>query len=184
MIEGAAIRSATAAMPWRAVAALAIAGGGFVAGWATNGWRMESRIERLIAAQVLERSAQISAAAIAVDNARREEQRRLAAQMEIVDEANKEAKSARMAARDADAAAERLRRRVADLVAARPAAGDSRSSCGGTSAGDPIGMLADVLGRADRRAGVLAEYADSARIAGQACERAYDALSGKRDEPR
>ncbi|MCT9015390.1 DUF2514 family protein, partial [Cupriavidus gilardii] len=31
--------------------------------------------------------------------------------------------------------------------------------------------------RADRRAGILAEYADAARIAGQACERAYDALS-------
>ncbi|MGE8453556.1 MAG: DUF2514 family protein [Pseudomonadales bacterium] len=29
---------------------------------------------------------------------------------------------------------------------------------------------------ADRRAGILAEYADAARIAGQACERSYDAL--------
>ncbi|MGX6566818.1 DUF2514 family protein [Cupriavidus necator] len=29
----------------------------------------------------------------------------------------------------------------------------------------------------DRRAGELAEYGDSARIAGQACERSYDALT-------
>ncbi|MCT9116314.1 DUF2514 domain-containing protein [Cupriavidus gilardii] len=31
--------------------------------------------------------------------------------------------------------------------------------------------------RYDRRAGILAEYADAARVAGQACERAYEALS-------
>jgi hypothetical protein len=37
--------------------------------------------------------------------------------------------------------------------------------------------VADVLGRADERAGELAEYADRARIAGQQCERDYDALT-------
>ena len=42
--------------------------------------------------------------------------------------------------------------------------------------GDPIGVLADVLRSADERAGVPAEYADAARIAGQRCERDYDAL--------
>ena len=39
---------------------------------------------------------------------------------------------------------------------------------------DPIGVLADVLGRADERAGVLADLADRRGIAGRACERAYD----------
>jgi hypothetical protein len=34
-----------------------------------------------------------------------------------------------------------------------------------------------VLGRAGERAGELAEYADRARIAGQQCERDYDALT-------
>lgn len=42
---------------------------------------------------------------------------------------------------------------------------------------DPIGLLVDVLGRADKRAGELAEYADRLRIAGIACERSYDALT-------
>ncbi|MES2187247.1 MAG: DUF2514 family protein [Pseudomonadota bacterium] len=44
-------------------------------------------------------------------------------------------------------------------------------------AGDPIGVLADVLGRADARAGLLADYADRARAAGAQCERDYDALT-------
>lgn len=35
-----------------------------------------------------------------------------------------------------------------------------------------------MLGRADQRAGILAGYADAASIAGQACERACDALNG------
>ncbi|WP_441616160.1 MULTISPECIES: DUF2514 family protein [unclassified Cupriavidus] len=43
--------------------------------------------------------------------------------------------------------------------------------------GGPIGTLADVLSRADQRAGILAGYADVAGIAGQACERAYDSLT-------
>ncbi len=46
----------------------------------------------------------------------------------------------------------------------------------GWRAGDPILLLADVLGRADQRAGDLAQYADAARVAGQKCERDYDAL--------
>lgn len=40
------------------------------------------------------------------------------------------------------------------------------------------GVLADVLKLADERAGILAEYADRARIAGQQCERDYDAITG------
>jgi hypothetical protein len=37
-------------------------------------------------------------------------------------------------------------------------------------------VLADVLGRADDRAGELAAALDASRAAGLACERAYDAL--------
>lgn len=47
------------------------------------------------------------------------------------------------------------------------------------AAGDAIGVLADVLGRADRRAGLLAAYADAAHVAGLKCERDYDALTVK-----
>ncbi|WP_414224895.1 DUF2514 family protein [Cupriavidus necator] len=49
---------------------------------------------------------------------------------------------------------------------------------GGTAAaGDPLDVLTDVLSRADKRAGrVGCIYANTARIAGVACERAYNSL--------
>lgn len=166
-------------IPWRAAAALAMAVGCFAAGWVTNGWRANSEIKRLEAQQAAERGEQAYAMALAIDKVRLEEQRRFAAQTEIAHAATKDAESARTAARDAHAAADRLRQRVAQLVAAGHSAGHSFPATAGASTADPIGMLADVLGRADRRAGILAEYADSARIAGQACERAYDALNAE-----
>lgn len=70
--------------------------------------------------------------------------------------------------------------RVRDAAAS--AAARARAQCAdptaadlGTPAGDPIGVLADVLGRADERAGILADLADRRYIAGRACEREYDA---------
>jgi hypothetical protein len=48
-----------------------------------------------------------------------------------------------------------------------------------TPADDPIGVLADVLGRADKRASVLADIADRRGIAGRACERAYQVMFDK-----
>lgn len=69
----------------------------------------------------------------------------------------------------AQAAAERAR---AQCAAATPA--DLRAATG-----DPIGVLADVLGRADERAGILAELADRRYLAGRACELEYDAAREK-----
>jgi hypothetical protein len=70
-------------------------------------------------------------------------------------------------------------RRVQD--AANAAAASARAQCANTAAsdmgastGDPIGVLAHVLGRADERAGILADIAEQRGIAGRACERAYD----------
>ena len=52
----------------------------------------------------------------------------------------------------------------------------ARSAPGYSTPGpDPIGVLADVLGRADARAGELAGVADERRIRGLACEGSYDA---------
>ncbi|WP_205191608.1 DUF2514 family protein [Burkholderia sp. LMG 13014] len=110
----------------------------------------------------------------AVEAARTEEHRRSAAQQEIAENASKDRDQARADAAAAASAADGLRKQVAVYVerARNPAA-----PAGSTPAGDPIGMLADVLGRADQRAGELAEYADRARIAGQQCERDYDTLT-------
>jgi hypothetical protein len=65
--------------------------------------------------------------------------------------------------------------------AANAAAARARAQCAaspaadlGTPAGDPIGVLAYVLGRADERAGRLADIAEQRGIAGLACEKAYD----------
>ncbi|UXC37208.1 DUF2514 domain-containing protein [Cupriavidus gilardii] len=158
-------------MPWvkiiAAVAALALA---FLAGSEFTARGKDAEIAEIRRAAAVD---QVKAA----DRARAEEQRRIAAQSEIANAAKQEADKARADARAADAVAGQLRQRVAELVAAGRPARNPAATSGSETADDPLGVLADVLIRADRRAGILAEYADAARIAGQACERAYDALS-------
>jgi len=115
----------------------------------------------------------------AVDRARTEEQRRTAAQTEIANAATKDADNARADARIAGDAAERLRGRVAGLLAASRAGKDSSPAGAGPgqSGGDPLDVLVGVLERSDRASGILAEFADRLKIAGLACERDYDALT-------
>lgn len=151
----------------RLAVVLVVAAVGFGGGWLVNGWRLAS-------AHNAEKAKQAEQVAQQIEAARAEERRRTLVIQEVADAAQTQLETVRADAGRARDAAERLRQRVADLVAAsrRPAPAGS-----GQAAGDPIGVLADVLGRADRRAGVLAEYADRARVAGQACERAYDALT-------
>ncbi|AQT50324.1 DUF2514 family protein [Burkholderia cenocepacia] len=108
-------------------------------------------------------------------NERNEFRRRLAAQQEIATNAAKERDRAAADAANADAAADGLRKQVSVLVA------DARRA--GAAAGSPatcgaLDLLADVFGRADERAGELAKIADERGIAGQQCERSYDALIG------
>lgn len=94
-----------------------------------------------------------------------------------------EAQDAEHLARQAaqrDAAASRaavvsLRQQAADF-AARSLPNDSAASGSCASAEDRSRVLADLLGSAAERADKLAEQADAARIAGQLCERAYEAL--------
>lgn len=132
--------------------------------------------ERASRAQEKERAAEAARAAEA--RYRAEEERRIAAQQEIVDAAEKRAAQARADAAVADAAAGRLRDRVAALVAAaRQAASNPSIAASGPPATDPAGMLGDVLDRCIGRVRLLAEIADRRGIAGAACERSYDALT-------
>lgn len=86
--------------------------------------------------------------------------------------------AARADAVDARLAGDRLQQRVAALVAAaRAASAHPGAEPAVAPAGDALDLLADVFSRADARAGVLADYADAARIAGAGCERDYDALT-------
>ncbi|MBZ5793930.1 DUF2514 domain-containing protein [Burkholderia contaminans] len=109
----------------------------------------------------------------AVEAARAEEQRRIAAQQENADHAAKERDQARADAAAAATAADGLRKQVAGLV---ERARHTAASAGSSATGDALDLLADVLGRADARAGELASIADERGIAGQQCERDYDAL--------
>lgn len=112
----------------------------------------------------------------AVNAARTEEQRRTAAQSEIANEAARQRSAALGDAFAARAAADGLRKQVAALLSR---AQHPTAAAGSAPAGDPIGVLADVLESADERAGRLAEIADERGIAGQQCERDYDALTHK-----
>jgi hypothetical protein len=164
-------------IPWRLIAFAVIAALSFASGWAANGWRKDAEINRMNAALARERHEQALAQVRAVDEARLEEQRRTEAQSEIANAAKEDADVARADARDADLAADRLRERIAGLLAAARAGKNTAAASGGEATGDSLRVLADVLESTDRRAGILAEYADAARVAGQACERSYDSLT-------
>jgi hypothetical protein len=67
---------------------------------------------------------------------------------------------------------------IATRLAASEASGNSCTAAASKAAARAALLLADVLKRADQRAGDLAEAADQARARGMTCERAYDALGG------
>lgn len=112
-----------------------------------------------------------------------ETQRRLRAQHGVTQDAQAQLDQVRAARLAADRMAARLR---AQLAAGHASAGADHpataADCEAASARSRV--LAELLGRADDRAGSLAAAADAARIAGQACERSYDALTGGPGWPR
>lgn len=106
-----------------------------------------------------------------------EEQRRTAAQKEASDEAQRLAARARAADLMARDAGQRLLSRAA-VVAAQCAAPASYPGAAASSPAAPgAGLLAGVLRSLVDEGQRYAAIADEARIAGQACERAYDALT-------
>jgi len=79
----------------------------------------------------------------------------------------------------ADAASRSLRQQL-DAITGANAAGNPAGSNADlaaqlTAARSTIGMLADLYGRCDRRAGARAEFADAAHAAGGRCEQDYAA---------
>ena len=155
------------------VLALGLVGGG-------QQLRVESALTDLAASQ-LEFSnykTEVAEAARAAEAAARsEEQRRAVAVEGIRTDAQEKIKTAQTAAADADAVARRLRQQL-ERLAGRLLAGDPGSAGGGEAAGGTCLVLAELFERADARAGELAAAYDNARIAGEACASAYDALSG------
>jgi hypothetical protein len=159
-----------------AVAMVAAVAMGLLAAW-KDGIRDEGRAE-VRAQWAAEREAQKDQALRDAAQNARETARRLERQQEAQNVRDQKLAAAERDARDARRGELRLREWADERAAtARAAACDPTASGNRPAAGDPAGVLADVLGRADERAGLLAEYADRARIAGQQCEAAYDALT-------
>lgn len=113
----------------------------------------------------------------ATELARTEEKRRQVAIDLVTKNAQTEIDQARADADRARAAADSLRDQAKRLAAR---AGNACSNPGAASAGHPATgtamVLADLFGRADQAAGDLAAAYDRARVAGQACQEAYQAL--------
>jgi hypothetical protein len=156
---------------WKGYAAAVLAGILLAgpAAWKVQSWRWNADVagrERDAAQQLAD----------ATQLARRTEQARWAAREGVINDAKTQAAAATADADTARAAADKLRGQVAVL---QRRARDTAAAGGSQTAGDPIGVLAVVLGELDDRAGTLARYADASRIAGLACERLYDGLRSK-----
>lgn len=90
----------------------------------------------------------------------------------IIDQATADAAAAPASADGLRGAADNL----ANRLAASEASGNSCTTAAGKAAARAAMVLADVLKRADQRAGDLAAVADQARARGVTCEQAYDGL--------
>ncbi|PVZ56626.1 DUF2514 domain-containing protein [Pseudomonas sp. B1(2018)] len=120
--------------------------------------------------------------AAALENASRERAKEQAYQQSInkavqdgqriIDQATADAAAARASADGVRRAADDLARRLA----ASEAGGNSCTAAASKAATRAAAVLADVLKRADQRAGDLAAIADQARARGVTCEQAYDGL--------
>ncbi len=116
--------------------------------------------------------------------AREEEQRRQSSIEKVRDDAEKQialAERDALAASDAAAGVLEQAKRLAARAGKCPS--NPTATQPGSPAAEPSVVLADVLGRADARAGELAAAYDRSRAAGLACERAYDALLAGRVNP-
>lgn len=121
---------------------------------------------------------------VAAKEAEDAEARRLQ-EIEDQKQADKEAKRAQDQLNDlerqrdsARADADRMRQQYREAAErGRQAAACAAGAGEGEQSTDPIGVFAELLVRADRRAEEVAGYADRLRIAGLACERRYDAVT-------
>jgi hypothetical protein len=96
---------------------------------------------------------------------------------EITNVTTEKLAAAESAASAAVASAAGLRERAQALAAAgRRSCRNPAAAGGGASAPDALGMFADVLGKLDARASLLAELADKRGIRGEACERFVESL--------
>lgn len=149
---------------WKGYVAAAVMAG--VTAWSIQGWRKDAAIER-------ERAAHHQAVAIAHAQTREIEQRRQQEIEHVRTEAQQQIAQAVVDAGTAGATADRLRD---ELARVRGTASRACTSNGSTATIDTVGVLIDMLTGVESVGREIAEYADRARIAGLACEKAYDSL--------
>lgn len=165
------------ALPWKAVGLLLIllALGGALYGAYRHGVTVTDLAWKAKWAEQV--SAQSEAVATTTTEYRTEEQRRQKAANQVANDARQEQTAALTDAAVADAAGDRLRVEAGKLAATTSCApGNTGAAERGKAASRAAMVLSELLSRSDARAGKLAKYADSARIAGLACNRFVDAL--------
>ena len=155
---------------WKGYAAAALVGA-LVAGsaaWTAQGWRYDAKIagmERDQAQQIADAQAL----------ARATEQARWVKREGVINDAKTQAAAALADADRARAASERLREQIARLRAAgRDPAAAGRGQ--GQSGADTLDLLVGLLSGLDEAGRDVSGFADQLRVAGLACERAYESL--------
>lgn len=168
-------------MPFRSelIAALVAGAVAFAGGWAINGWRLDARLSRAEErhAKVLEQLAH--GAVAAAQAARAEEARRTAAVEEQRDIAQAKLDGLALELAAGAAVSDRMRREL-DALRRRGGACSAAATDGGPGqqGTDTIGLLIDMLEGMESAGREVAEYADRVRIAGAACEGAWEGLNG------
>ncbi|WP_416186999.1 DUF2514 family protein [Hydrogenophaga sp. SNF1] len=156
---------------------------GFAAIAGLQSWRLAN--EQRAHADTRNEHAQVHAdwqreARRATEAARAEERRRTAEVQKAADEADQARLVAEGHAVDARAAAERLRGQLATLAARLRSAPQHPATAvagAGVEGADALDLLTGMLARHSGELVQVGEFADRLRIAGQTCERSYDALS-------
>jgi hypothetical protein len=121
------------------------------------------------------------AALLAERSARADAQRRVENLTRIANDAHEQLTAAQVDAAASYRAAERLRQQLAARVAADTAACDTGAAGGGQSVADraTADLLSGMLQKHSRELVEVGQYADRLRIAGAACEAAYQSLSAE-----
>lgn len=163
----------------------ALAGGGVVLYWSGHA-AGEAGERKTWEAKWNEEIARLANARTkAEQEAREEELRRQAEIDEVRNHAQEKIAQAQADAVAAGVESGRLREQARRLAArASQCASNSGATQGSPAAERPAVVLADLLSRADERAGELAAAYDRARASGLACERAYDSLRTETMKPR